>query len=114
MASHSKNILLVPILPDLSVAGAVSCRRKSGAGVVAACSQEGGLSRVGSSSPAEPSDECPAKTVYRTRPREAPSTSLQQPSRRADRPTARLDLSRRHQYDDRAGSLATLLDKRTA
>jgi len=34
--------------------------------VIAACSAEGGLSRAGSSSPAEPSDEYPAKTVYRT------------------------------------------------
>jgi hypothetical protein len=60
------------ILPDCSVAEAVSCRCKSGAGVVAAYSEEGGLPRVGSSSPAERSDECPAKTVYRARPREAP------------------------------------------
>ena len=57
---------LASILPGCSVAGAVSCRRRSGAGVVAACSEEGGLSRVGTSSPAEPSDECPAKIVYRT------------------------------------------------
>jgi len=37
------NIFLVPILPDRSVVGAVSCRCRSGSGVVAACSQEGGL-----------------------------------------------------------------------
>lgn len=48
---------LASILPDCSVAGAVSGRCKSGAGMVAACSQEGGLPRAGSSSPAEPSKE---------------------------------------------------------
>ena len=54
---------LAPILPDCSVTWAASSCRKPSAGVVAACSEEGGLSRAGSSSPAEPSDEYPAKTV---------------------------------------------------
>ncbi len=57
---------LAPILPDCSVTWAASSCRKPSAGVVAACSKEGGLSRAGSSSPAEPSDEYPAKTGYRT------------------------------------------------
>ncbi len=54
---------LAPILPGCSVTWAASSCRKPSAGVVAACSEEGGLSRVGPSSPAEPSDECPAKNV---------------------------------------------------
>src|SRR5271157_4474114 len=48
----------------------------SGAGVVAACSQESWLSRVGSTTPAEPSDECPAKTVHRTSSRETQAVDI--------------------------------------
>ena len=59
------------ILPECPVCWALASRCDVDPGVIAAFLEKGAVSRVDSTSPSEQSDDCPAKTVYRARPREA-------------------------------------------